>query len=75
MNMHDCPVRIETARVEEQGKELQRSLRRLRIALNACDRCELLEKCTFRTEFNSIVDQVIEEVTETWNNPDLFPRG
>jgi hypothetical protein len=64
---NDCPVKAETRKIKNLGKEMLKSMRRLRISLQACEHCEIYEECTFRQEFNSTINQVVDEIVEGWN--------
>ena len=68
-SIYDCPVRADTRKIQDLGKEMLKSMRRLRISLRACDHCDLVEECTFREEFNGIVNRVVDEILEGWNLP------
>jgi hypothetical protein len=65
---HDCPVRLETTKIQDLGKEMIKAFRRLRIGLARCEKCEYLESCQIRENFNQTVDQVVSEITEAWQS-------
>ena len=65
--MVDCEVVVMAEDAVKAGKKFTLALRKLRRALDACDQCAKLDQCTFRQEFNNMVDAAVLEVNAEWD--------
>lgn len=63
----NCPIKLEISEAEESGKKFVKAMRRLRRAIVLCDKCQAVDGCEIRKQFNLTVDSVIAEVNEEWD--------
>lgn len=62
----NCPLKQDFHEAAYLGKELAKTMRKIRRKLNICDACEFLDDCGIRNEFNQKVDGIISELVEEW---------
>jgi hypothetical protein len=62
----DCPVQQDTALIQGLSKDLTKTMRKLRRDVANCVKCAAFEDCPFIKEFNTLVQEVIQEINDEW---------
>jgi hypothetical protein len=66
----DCPVKASTRQTVRLGKDLARSVRRLRRWMKLCLRCPHQQDCVYQQHIDQQVKQAIADVLRMWKYPE-----
>ena len=61
-----CPVLQDTHQIQGFSNDMTKTMRKLRRDLANCKRCTTYEDCQVLKEFNSMVQNAIDEVSAEW---------
>jgi hypothetical protein len=65
----DCPVAASTRQTVSLGKDLARSVRRLRRWMKLCRQCPYQQDCLFQQHIDQQINQAIDDVLRMWKDP------
>ena len=63
----NCPVQEDTTQITELSKDLTKYMRKLRRDIANCVRCSIYEECPVLSNFNTIIQETIQEINAEWD--------